>query len=101
MKTLKPQSVESHAGVIAKRAEIAAVDERMKLAELREAAARQRLRDLVPVVISTADVVAKKKASAADKVKKLLAGGTVSSADPAAELEAATREQYMLRDALI
>jgi hypothetical protein len=99
MKT-KPQiSIEDHLSVIAKRAEIAAVNERLKQAELREQAARQRLRDLAPV-IRTADV-AKRKASAADKVKKLLAGGSVSSADPASEAEAAAREQFMLRDAQI
>jgi hypothetical protein len=99
MKTKPPASIEDHPSVIAKRSEIAAVDERMKLAVRREAAARQRLRDLAPV-IRTADVDAK-KASAAAKVRKLLAGGAISSADPAAEVEAATREQYMLRDAQI
>jgi hypothetical protein len=99
MKTKPQTSIESHPDVIAKRGEIRAVDERLKLAELRERAARQRLRDLAPV-IRTADV-AKRKASAADKVKKLLAGGSVSSTDPAAELEAAEREQTILREAQI
>jgi hypothetical protein len=100
MKTSKPQSVEDHPLVIAKRAEIATVAERMKLAERREQVARQRLRDLRPAVIGTADV-AKKKASAANAVKKLLAGGTVSSADPASELAAAEREQAILHEAQI
>jgi hypothetical protein len=101
MKTKPQTSVEDHPSVIAKRAEIAAVDERMKLAERREAAARQRLRDLRPVVIGTADAAAKKKASSADKVRKLLIGGSISSADPQSELEAASREQNLLRDAQI
>jgi hypothetical protein len=99
MKTKAQTSIEDHPAVAAKRAEIALVNERMKQAERREAAARQRLRDLAPV-IRTADVDAK-KASAADKVRKLLAGGTVSSSDPAAELEAAEREQSMLHGAQI
>jgi len=76
------------------------VNERLKLAERREAAARQRLRDLRPVVIGTADTVAKTK-SAASKVRKLLSGGTISSTDPAAEVEAALREQDLLHNAQI
>jgi hypothetical protein len=100
MKTKPLTSVEDHPSVIAKRTEISAVDERMKLAERREAAARQRLRDLRPVVMGPADVAAK-KASTADKVRKLLIGGSISSADPTSELEAATREQNMLHDAQI
>jgi hypothetical protein len=101
MKT-KPQttSVEDHSDVIAKRAEITTVETRIRQAVQREAAARQRLRDLRPVVIGTADV-AKQKASTADKVRKLLIGGSISSADPAAELEAAEREQSLLHNAQI
>jgi hypothetical protein len=97
MKTQAKPSAHDHPDVVAKRAEIAKVNERLKQAELREQAARQRLRDLAPV-IRTADV-AQKKASAADKVRKLLSGGVVSAADPAAELEAALREQDILHDA--
>jgi hypothetical protein len=100
MKTKAPASIEDHALVIAKRAEIATVETRLKQAELREAAARQRLRDLRPAVIGTADVAAK-KASAASKVAKLLSGGVVSSADPKSELEAAEREQAILHEAQI
>jgi hypothetical protein len=99
MKTKPQASVEENPAVASKRAEIRAVDERLRQAVQREAAARQRLRDLAPV-IRTEDA-AKKKASAADKVRRLLAGGTVSSADPAAELEAAEREQSMLHGAQI
>jgi hypothetical protein len=99
MKTSKPPvSIESHPGVIEKRAEITAVATRLKQAELREAAARQRLRDLGPVRITTAAADAK-KATAAAKVRKLLAGGVVSSADPASQLSAAEAEQSLLREA--
>jgi phytoene/squalene synthetase len=99
MKTKVHASVEDHPSVIEKRREIANVAERMRQAERREQAARQRLRDLAPV-IRTADVDAKKN-SAAAKVKKLLAGGTVSSTDPKAELAAAESEQSMLHGAQI
>jgi hypothetical protein len=99
MKTKPQASVEENPAVASKRAEIAAVSERLKLAERREAVARARLRDLAPRVISAADA-AKKRDSATDKVRKLLIGGSISSSDPAAELEAAEREQSLLRNAL-
>jgi hypothetical protein len=99
MKTKALASVEDHPDVAAKRAEIAAVGERMKLAERREAAARQRLRDLAPTV-RPADA-AQKKASLASKAKQLLGGGQISSADPASELVAAEREQAILHEAQI
>jgi hypothetical protein len=99
MKTKPQTSVHDHPAVAAKRSEIAAVDERLKQAAQREAAARARLRDLAPVM-RTADA-AKKRASLASKAKQLLAGGIVSSADPAAEVVAAEREQSILREAQI
>jgi hypothetical protein len=99
MKTTKPQtSIEANPLVAVKRAEIRAVDERLKQAKLREQAARQRLRDLAPVIRTDA---ATKKASLASKAKQLLAGGVVSSADPASELQAAEREQGILHEAQI
>jgi hypothetical protein len=97
MKTSKPQSVEDHPSVIAKRAEIAAVAERLRQAERREQVARARLRDLRPAAPADA---AKQKVSTASKVAKLLAGGTVSSSDPVDELVASEREQAILREAL-
>jgi len=101
MKTQTQKSVHEHPRVVAKQAEIRAVEDRLKLAIEREQAARARLRDRVAVIRSDDVAPEKKKAAKARKLQKLLSGGVESGIDPADELQAALREQQTLREGQI
>jgi hypothetical protein len=101
MKTKALTSILEHPAVAAKRAEVEAVNERLKQAVQREAAARARLRERVASVRTDDVPLETKKARAKGKIEKLLAGGTVSAMDPADDLQAALAEQDILHAAQV
>jgi hypothetical protein len=82
------ERLEEHPRYKAAHAELVALERRFAEAEQRERVALARRRGQRPTT------------STAERVKSLLAGGSVMSASPQGELEAAEEEQHVLRSAI-